>query len=80
MGIGLSSGTYPMLALSGEQGSAKSTFSTILKALLDPNVAPFAPCHADRDLFIAATNGHVLGLRQRVRLASNRLWQKATKS
>lgn len=50
-----------MLVLSGEQGSAKSTFSAILRALLDPNTAPLrALPREDRDLFIAASNGHVL--------------------
>ena len=54
-------GPYPVLALSGEQGSAKSTFSAILRALLDPNTAPLrALPREDRDLFIAASNGHVL--------------------
>ncbi|EYD75384.1 hypothetical protein Rumeso_03031 [Rubellimicrobium mesophilum DSM 19309] len=54
-------GPYPLLVLSGEQGSAKSTFSAILRALLDPNSAPLrALPREDRDLFIAATNGHVL--------------------
>lgn len=54
-------GPYPVIALSGEQGSAKSTFSAILRALLDPNTAPLrALPREDRDLFIAATNGHVL--------------------
>jgi hypothetical protein len=47
--------------LSGEQGSAKSTFAAILRALLDPNSAPLrALPREDRDLFIAANNGHVL--------------------
>ena len=50
-----------MIVLSGEQGSAKSTFSAILRALLDPNTAPLrALPREDRDLFIAACNGHVL--------------------
>ncbi|PWJ13802.1 hypothetical protein [Jannaschia seohaensis] len=54
-------GPYPALVLSGEQGSAKSTFSAILRALLDPNGAPLrALPREDRDLFIAASNGHVL--------------------
>jgi len=52
---------YPVIVLSGEQGSAKSTFSAILRALLDPNTAPLrALPREDRDLFIAASNGHVL--------------------
>lgn len=54
-------GPYPVLGLSGEQGSAKSTACAILRALLDPNTAPLrALPREDRDLFIAASNGHVL--------------------
>lgn len=54
-------GPYPVLVLSGEQGSAKSTFSAIVRAILDPNTAPLrALPREDRDLFIAATNGHLL--------------------
>jgi hypothetical protein len=54
-------GPYPVIVLSGEQGSAKSIFSAILRALLDPNTAPLrALPREDRDLFIAASNGHVL--------------------
>jgi hypothetical protein len=50
-----------VIVLSGEQGSAKSTFSAILRALLDPNTAPLrALPREERDLFIAASNGHVL--------------------
>jgi hypothetical protein len=57
----LNRGPYPVIVLSGEQGSAKSTFSAILRALLDPNTAPLrALPREDRDLFIAASNGHVL--------------------
>ena len=54
-------GPYPMIAVSGEQGSAKSTLIAILKALLDPNTASLrALPREDRDLFIAANNGYVL--------------------
>jgi hypothetical protein len=54
-------GPYPILALAGEHGSAKSSFSSILRLLCDPNTAPLrALPREDRDLFIAASNGHVL--------------------
>ena len=54
-------GPYPVTVVSGGEGSAKSTFSAILRALLDPNTAPLrALPRDDRDLFIAATNGYVL--------------------
>ena len=54
-------GPYPILVLSGEQGAAKSTFSAVLRALIDPNTAPLrALPREDRDLFITANNGHVL--------------------
>jgi len=54
-------GPYPVLVLSGEQGSAKSTFSAILRTLLDPMTAPLRTLPRDeRDLFIAASNAHVL--------------------
>ncbi len=45
-------GPYPVIVLSGEAGSAKSTFSAILRSLLDPNTAPLrALPREDRDLF-----------------------------
>ena len=54
-------GPYPVLVLADEQGSAKSTFSGMLRALLDPNTAPLrALPREERDLFIAASNSHVL--------------------
>jgi hypothetical protein len=54
-------GPYPLLAVSGEQGSAKTVLSKVLRALIDPNAAPVrsAP-REERDLFIAASNGHLL--------------------
>jgi hypothetical protein len=54
-------GPYPLLALSGEQGSAKTVLSKLLRALIDPNVAPVrALPREERDLMIAANNGHLL--------------------
>jgi hypothetical protein len=55
------SGPYPLLAISGEQGSAKTVLSKMLRALVDPNGAPVRTLpREERDLFIAANNGHVL--------------------
>jgi hypothetical protein len=54
-------GPYPVLVLSGEQGAAKSTFSAMLRSLVDPNTAALrAVPRDDRDLFIAANNSRVL--------------------
>src|SRR5262249_45635488 len=47
-------GPYPPLAASGEQGSAKTVLSKLLKALIDPNVGPVrALVREERDLVIA---------------------------
>jgi hypothetical protein len=55
------SGPYPLLAIAGEQGSAKSALTKILRALVDPNTAPARSLpREERDLMIAANNGHVL--------------------
>jgi hypothetical protein len=52
---------YPLLAISGEQGSAKTVLCKMLKALVDPNVAPVrALPREERELMIAANNGHLL--------------------
>jgi hypothetical protein len=54
-------GPYPLLAIAGEQGSAKTTLTKVLRALLDPNVAPARALSRDeRELMITANNGHVL--------------------
>ena len=54
-------GPYPLLAVSGEQGSAKTVFSKMLRGLIDPNAAPVRTSpREERDLFIAANNGHLL--------------------
>jgi hypothetical protein len=56
-------GPYPVLPLTGEQGSAKSSLAALLRSLVDPNTAPLRTLPRDeRDLFIAATNGHVIAI------------------
>jgi hypothetical protein len=56
-------GPYPLLALRGQQGSAKSTHARLLRLLTDPNQAPLRAAPRDeRDLAIAAANGHVVAL------------------
>jgi hypothetical protein len=51
-------GPYPLLAISGEQGSAKTVLSKLLKALIDPNAAPVRSLsREERELMIAANNG-----------------------
>ena len=54
-------GPYPVLVLTGEHGTAKSTLTRILRALSDPNSVPLRSLpRDDQDLFIAANNGHLL--------------------
>jgi hypothetical protein len=54
-------GPYPLLAISGEQGSAKTVLSKMLKALIDPNAAPVRSLsREERELMIAANNGYLL--------------------
>ena len=56
-----SGGPYPLLGISGEQGSAKTVLTKILRSLVDPNAAPLrALPRENRELFIAAHNGHML--------------------
>lgn len=50
-------GPYPVLIFHGEQGSAKSTTTRVLRSLVDPNTAAIRTMPRDeRDLMIAATN------------------------
>jgi len=54
-------GPYPILAVSGEQGSAKSTLCRLVRAVVDPNVAPLRTVPREvRDLMIAASNSWIL--------------------
>ena len=50
-----------MLVLNGEQGTAKSTCTRLLRLLVDPNSVPLrTKPRSEQDLFISANNGHVL--------------------
>lgn len=49
-------GPYPILALNGEQGSAKSTLSKLLRCLIDPNTAPIRSAPRDEQTLIIAAN------------------------
>jgi hypothetical protein len=54
-------GPYPTLVLLGEQGTAKSTTTKILRALVDPNTSPIRSIpREERDLQIAAKHAHIL--------------------
>ena len=54
-------GPFPVLVLSGEQGSAKSTVASVLRRLLDPSEAERRSHPRDvRDLFLAARNTWLL--------------------
>lgn len=52
---------FPILTIQGEQGSAKSTTTKVLRALIDPSSLPLrALPNEERDLSIAANNTWVL--------------------
>lgn len=54
-------GTYPILAVNGEQGSAKTTLCKLAWRLTDPNAAPLRMLpHNMDELIVMARNGYVL--------------------
>jgi hypothetical protein len=54
-------GPYPILVLTGEQGTAKSTAARIVRNLIDPSSVPLSTLPpSSRDLFVAASNSRVL--------------------
>lgn len=56
-------GPYPVLVVSGEQGSGKSTLTTAVKRLIDPGLAERRAAPKDEhDLAIAARHGRVISL------------------
>lgn len=51
---------FPILIVSGEQGTAKSTTSKLLRELVDPSLPPFRSSPRDeRNLIIAASNSWI---------------------
>lgn len=64
-------GPYPVLAVNGEQGSAKSTLSRCLRALVDPNTVPLRSMpKREQDLMISATRAHLLAFDNISRISS----------
>jgi hypothetical protein len=54
-------GPYPILAVGGEAGAAKTTLIRVLRTLIDPAVPPLRrPPHRERDIFIAGNNSHIV--------------------
>lgn len=54
-------GPYPVLVLTGEQGTAKSTASRVIRELIDPSIAPLrAPPKDEKDLLVSAVNSSVV--------------------
>jgi hypothetical protein len=54
-------GTYPVIAVSGEHGAAKSTLLGFLRALIDPNAVPLrALPREERDLHVSANAGFAM--------------------
>lgn len=57
------SAPFPILALSGVQGSGKSTTTRVLRELIDPSIAALTTApRSERDLAIAANNSHLICL------------------
>ena len=54
-------GPYPILAIHGEQGSAKSTLAKVVRSLIDPQTpAVLAEPRSTRDLMVTALNSWLL--------------------
>jgi energy-coupling factor transporter ATP-binding protein EcfA2 len=54
-------GPYPVLGLTGEQGTGKTMLARLLQMLVDPRTGGIRSMPKDsRDLYIAAMNGHLL--------------------
>ncbi len=54
-------GPYPILSITGEQGSAKSTTCRRIQELIDPSIGTLrSPPRSDHDLMLAASNSRLL--------------------
>ena len=54
-------GPYPIMVVNGEQGTGKSTFTRVVRSLIDPNQAPIRAAPKDeRDLMVSVQNSRVL--------------------
>lgn len=63
VGAFMPAGPYPVLVLTGEQGSAKSTAGRVLRSLIDPSTVPLRSLpREERDLAITAGNSWVIAL------------------
>jgi len=63
---------YPLLALHGEQGAAKSSAQRLLRDLVDPNKATLRAAPKDeRDLAIAAQHGRIISCDNLTHLTEN---------
>ncbi len=61
LAVFLPRGSFPILALSGGQGSGKTTLTRRIRALTDPNQAPARQRpRSEDDLIIASANGAIL--------------------
>ena len=73
IGVLVDDGPVPILALQGQQGSAKSTTAKVLARLLDDSASPLRAYPHDTDsLFIAATSRRVLAFDNLSRLSGER--------
>ncbi len=54
------SGPYPILALTGEGGTAKTSTARLLRSLVDPHLASVRRPQSERDLFVGAAKTSVL--------------------
>jgi len=61
IGAFMPKGPFPVLVLTGEQGSAKSTVARIIRSLVDPSTIPLRSLPKDeRDLAISAGNSWII--------------------